>query len=423
MRRTSLHRFPVRRLVPVLMAVASVSTLPAAPPKPTGGANHAVDVVSLKSGRHLRGLIAGRDANVSMAIIVSREWLQTANPMYAAEGLAANQDRCRTAWTETRDRIAERLKSPPDSPQLVFFLKQELERIKQSLANRDVPEPDFLWFDLPTETIAKVTVTTPEQRRVCLYGWSEGIAHVETRDTVSLTKELSAKGVKMEGSGPDLSDRLSARPQSADEWSARMALVEYALGTPVDFQGMGDTFARTGEGQPINLGDVLPKILQQQLGSLLKELTNEGQFAAKPQADSGWLKSVIGKAELAKSKGFRVTRLDIDVTQMQVAVETRFVGQLSTGKWQTIWRESMTEDAAKARPAAERRIDQDPQLKTVIESLKSLGLADARTLQQAIRVGAATMAAQQSADAAFGEFRDRYTRRLDGPPLLLTPIP
>lgn len=415
--------FSARKLLPVVFLVGWTSTLLAAPPKSAVGGNHAVDIVSLKSGKSPRGLIAWRDPNGSLAIVVSREWLQGANPAYATEALAANLERCKTAWAQDRDRIAERLKSPPDAPQLVFFLKQELERLKQSLANREVPEPDFLWFDIPSESIAKVVAATPEQRRVALFAWSEGLAHVETRDTASLSKELMSKGVKLEGSGPDLSDRLSARPQTDDEWSARMALVEYTLDKPVDFQGMGDTFARTGDGQPINLAEVLPKIFQQQLGSLLKELTNDGQFAAKSRSDSEWLKPAIREAESAKSKGFRITRLEIDATQMRVTVETRFVAQLGAGKWQTVWRESIIEDGTKARPGAEGRIEQDPQLKSVVETLKSLGLADAKTLQQAIRVGAATMSAQQSADAAFGEFRDRYTRHLDGPPLRILPTP
>ena len=39
-------------------------------------------------------------------------------------------------------------------------------------------------------------------------------------------------------------------------------------------------------------------------------------------------------------------------------------------------------------------------------------------VRQAIRFGAATMAAQQAADAWFFEFRDRYLKQLDSPLLM-----
>jgi len=51
--------------------------------------------------------------------------------------------------------------------------------------------------------------------------------------------------------------------------------------------------------------------------------------------------------------------------------------------------------------------------------MKALGFGADDLVNQAIRVGAATMAAQSAADARFFEFRDRYVKRLDGPVLPL----
>jgi len=48
-----------------------------------------------------------------------------------------------------------------------------------------------------------------------------------------------------------------------------------------------------------------------------------------------------------------------------------------------------------------------------------VGLVDEATITRALAVGAATQAAQQASDGAFAEFRERFTRRLDGPPLPL----
>lgn len=420
---TLFHRVLGRRSALIVAAICGLVTLTAAQPKQSTSGQHVVDVVTLKSGRILRGAIVWRETNGSLAMVVSHDWLKDANPKQATEALASNIARRKAAWMQTRDRIEQLLKSLPDSKNVQFFLQQERDRLN-GLCNDPAPqEPDFLWFDVGHETISKVVQASSEQRRVALFAWNNGLAHVETRDATALTKELTNQGVKLDGPAPDLSDRLPARSQDSDEWSARLALVDYTLDRPVDFQGMGNTIARTGDGKAMNLAEILPKILQGQLGSLLKDLTSDGPLAAKPPDSNEWMKQAVRETEMEKAHGFRVTRLEVDSTTMRVTVETRFVARLAPGKWQTVWRATVNEDGTKARPAIETRIEQDPQLKSAIDTLKTLGLADANTLQQAIRVGAATMAAQQSADATFGEFRDGYTRRLDGPPLRFSPDP
>ena len=87
------------------------------------------------------------------------------------------------------------------------------------------------------------------------------------------------------------------------------------------------------------------------------------------------------------------------------------------GNWQTVWSLVVSEDASQPRPESETRIEQDPQIKEALSGLKSLGVVDPAMLRQAIRIGAATMSAQQNADGQFLQFRDRYLRQLDGPPL------
>ena len=59
-------------------------------------------------------------------------------------------------------------------------------------------------------------------------------------------------------------------------------------------------------------------------------------------------------------------------------------------------------------------------MKKALETMKSLGLGAEDQVQQAIRFGAATMAAQQAVDARFFEFRARYVKHLDSPPLWWT---
>ena len=390
-----------------------------AQPKPVGVGHPAVDIVTLKSGRSMRGVVAYQEPNGSVTMVVSREWLGSANPTLLETVLKENQDGQKAGWTQTRDRIVERQKSPIDSPNLAFFLKQEKERFDQLLADRNPSEFDFLWLDVRHETIAKVARATPDRQKIALSAWNEHLPHVETRDASALEKELTKQGVKLVVANVDLSDRVPPRSQSDDEWAARMAIVEYALAEPLDFQGMGDVLARTREGEPANLGEVLPKIFQQQLGSLFKVLINDGRPPQKSKGDGDWLAGAIRQAEREKVHGFRVTRLDIDPNAMRVTVETRFVAKLAESRWRTVWQATETGDGTKPRPQAEARIEQDPQLKSAVDTLKSIGLAEGDTLKQAIRIGAATMATQQAADAKFALFRDGYVRRLDGPPLVI----
>jgi len=399
---------------------APVKSKPAAAkPKPAGVGHPIVDVVSLKSGRTLRGAVAWQDPNGSLKMAVSTDWFRESNPTQIATTLTENIDQRRIAWAQASQRISERLKTAAESPRLTFFLKQESERIQGLLADRNLAEPDFLWIEVPQASIAKIARASLEQRNVALFAWNEKLTHVESRDIASLTKELTDNGVAMNGPAPDLTERLPPRSQDEGEWAARMALVEYGLTTAVNFQGFGDAVIRAGEGQPIDFAEVLPKLFQQQLSSLLKDLSADNRPGVKPPESTEWLNRAIHEAEAAPSRGFRITRLDVDAASTRVTVESRFVAQLGLANWQTVWQTVNTEDGTLARPAVEKQIEQDPQVKSISKLIKSIGVVDPDAMQRAIRFGAATMAAQQSADALFSEFRDRYTRRLDGPPLPL----
>jgi hypothetical protein len=173
---------------------------------------------------------------------------------------------------------------------------------------------------------------------------------------------------------------------------------------------------------------VIEKVLRGQVSAFLKGLTGQGN-PAKGKSESsnvalnkGWLKSAIEEADKLNVTGFRATRLDLNVEGRQVAVQSVFVARLGAGpreqaQWETIWSHRESADATKARPDLEGRITNDPQVKQALEKVKSLNLGADDQIDQAIRFGAATMAAQQTADSRFFEFRDRYLKHLDGPPL------
>ncbi len=65
----------------------------------------------------------------------------------------------------------------------------------------------------------------------------------------------------------------------------------------------------------------------------------------------------------------------------------------------------------------EAAIADDPQVKSALGTLQSLRAAADDQVRQAIRMGAATMAAQQAVDSRFFAFEGPLLQHLDGPPL------
>jgi hypothetical protein len=378
----------------------------------------AVDVVSLKSGKTYRGSILTRQADGTVLMAVSRAWLQKSDPKEFDRQAPAARDSQRAAWTQTRDRIAELLTNPPESKSVAFFLKQELQRLDQELKAETPPESRFLVLEIPGAKVTKIVPAPPDRQRMAIFAWNEGLAGVETRSAAELRKDLLAADVDVDGPLPDLSDLLPAREQSEAEWSARLAIVRYTLEKGLDFQGMGDTLVRTGDGAQLDLARILPKLLSSQVDSLLGDLLEPGlKLKTPPSAKPQALNPAIAIAEKNQQNGFRVTRLDLNADRLAVTVHTEFVAKLADDNWRTVWKDSESADGSKVRSDIENRIANDPQVKAMLESMKGLGARDGVT--QAIRVGAATMTAQQAADAKFFAFRDRYVKRLDGPPLFV----
>ena len=339
--------------------------------------------------------------------------------------IAQGCSRSELPWEQLRDRLTKLLDMPPESPRSVFFLKEELERVEKLRARAEPPEPpQFVWFDAKKEAVAKVTPSAPDRQRVAIWAWSERLKEVETRDVADLTRELKQKEIDPTQPAPDLSDRLAAQLQEDREWAARMAVVEYAFGTPIDFQGTGDVLVRSNGSRDLkDMAPVIAKVLRGQVDSFLKDLTGDGRPGkGKAGSNNDWLKSAQLDAERQGATAFRATRVDLNVEGRQTAVQSVFVARLNTGlqaqsHWETIWSHRETADATKVRAETEARIANDPQVKQALDAVKKLGLGAEDQIQQAIRFGAATMAAQQAADSRFFEFRDRYVKHLDSPPL------
>ncbi len=401
--------------------------------KPVAPVDLAVDQVAIKGGPRLLGSVLGREADGTVAVAVGRAWLKMMHAKFFDQALQAESAEIRAALVELRDRIAEWRQARPDDKELDFFLGKEAERVEKELqaidAGTRVEDAPFMVVDVAPTKIDRVFNQPPQRRQVALTAWREGLADVETRSTASLVQELKKRKIEPTDDADALLDLLPPRRQNEAAWAARRAISEYRFRKPLDFQGTGDAVLRTGEGvkaadvAPL-LGDLIKSITGDPLADLLNPPAAGG--AAKGTANGGpaekWLATAGKTADSENLDGFRVTRVNQDLAARRVAVETRFVARLPDGSWRTIWQQSETADASKPRRDVEQQIEKDPQVRAVLELVKSLGAGGDDQIKLAIRFGAATAEAQKEADRRFFEFRDRYLNRLDGPVLRVPPV-
>lgn len=374
------------------------------------------DHVALRNGSKLRGVLF-EQSDKSVTLLVSAKWLSVTNAKLH------QMSRPQTVATHKAglEQAVQRLKAepPPAAEAIGAFLKQQLEDAEAELTKADKFEPDFLWLTLPMKDVARVDAATSENRQLLAWAWAEGLDRAEARAVDDLSRELKARNVSPVGWPLPFVERLPVREQTDNEWAARRALVEYVLGSRLDFQGTGDVLARAGKEAQVDLGlllvDLLRKQLQSQFGDLLGE--RPARNGRDNTAKSESLAKAIQTAESEKRNGFRATRLEFANDLQQAAVTTQFVARLADGSWRTIFQHTQRADAEQVRPEIEKRIQNDPQVKKVLDLTRQLGVSGDAQIQQAIRFGAATMTAQQNCDREFAAFCDIYLPSLVRPTL------
>ena len=402
----------------------------------------AVDVVRLRSGEKLRGAVLNETASGTLTMAVQRKWLRDAYPDYfqsvaadeaaRQESIASDLNRRITLWIAD---VESRPRQRPEFRQLLAFLKDQQQQIEQRLSvlegRRDTAfDSQFLLLDQARKLVASKVIQSAERRRIAMLAWQERFREVETLSAEQLRNSLEARNINLDPQADpvDLSDRVPPAAQTDEEWATRQALVEFQLVQPLEFQGTGGAMFRTDGAAPqVDLAALLPQLLQSQLTSQLGDLLEEPGLGGARQRDGRRpqrssiesLRPSIREAEQLGLRGFRVTQLDLNLSQARATVTEQFVARMPGGDWKIVWTDTVREDARQARPGTEEQIANDPQVKQLLQLAEQLGGAGSQ-VKTAVRFGAATQAAQQKARARFYDFRDRHTQRLDGPPLAVT---
>lgn len=397
--------------------------------KKVGPARLAVDLVTLSSGERFRGAFAGVDDDGVVSMAVQRSWLKKTR-LQIYERVTRNETaEAKAALTEMRRRIESWLAEKPSANALVAFLEVELERVSEQVARmnerrEEALSSQFVMLTFPRHQVKYSFAQASGNRRLALLAWRERFDDVETREARELEEQLRALGIDPAAETPDLADRFPTVRQDDNEWAARRAVIEFDLVGKLEFQGIGKALVRTDGGAAeagleTLLPELLPQLLQDQLGGPLAELLQEpgvklprGRKNSMPD-----FTKAIREAEQEGVRGFRVTTVALNLNRQQADVETTFLAKMPGGKWESIWSHKAVRDPASPRPGLKQQIENDPQVADAIRLAKSLGLVGGNQLETAMSFGAATMDAQKAADREFFRFLDRYVRHLDGPRL------
>lgn len=374
------------------------------------------DVVRLTNGEVLRGQVVRREADGTLLLAVRRAWLSKAIPKRAATTAVDQAQQSHLALKQLADRIDTLLNEPAGqyADGLVAFLRRERARVADILKAVDPTDFQFIWVVVPEGDVRSITLADPDWRQLVQWGWHEELADVETMPRPKLARLLKARDIVATDHPPSLSDRLPPLPQKATEWQARIALLEDAYGPPVRFQGTGDIVVPTDGA--LRIESILPIITQMiggDVGGLFGVPDDPLRQSAPPEQ---WLLSARHQA--ADAGRFRATRVQPSPKQSTVEVESVFEVRLPEDGWTTLWREHVKLDASIQRGGFEEQIAADPRIGQALEGIKGLGVFSETDLTQALRFGAATMAAKQTLDQRFDAFNSTFTTRLDGPPLI-----
>ena len=387
---------------------------------PREAQRYCVDIVLLKGGAELRGSLLTRTPELKIA--VQRDWLTAHQPEMAKQAAELESQQQKLNRQVLSDRITLWRKDRADQPRLTFVLDRELDLLTQPAQPKAVPS-QFLIVEVPSDRVRRVFEAPATSRNLAAAAWFERLERVEETVMSKLKTQVEPTHPQWATEKFDISDRLPrGQTQSDDEWAARQALWEFDFCQELTFQGTGNFVMRVEAGQKPDLAALLSQSGESLLGGQLDllGLGDLGLEGAKPKAPVAetWQNKAIAEATKLGIRGFVVTRSEQITGEGPAVVTSQFFARLSDGKYRVIWSDQVSTDPATIPAADLKRIEDDPQIQEVLKVAKALQLGN--EVQQAVRFGGAVEVSLNSTQRHFAEFRARYNRTLDGPPLVIS---
>lgn len=379
-----------------------------------------VDCLKLNNGKRLYGFLLDQDPQSgrfqSGRFAVERAWLATTHPLYFAELEDKEQTQREQALTQQRTRLIDWIAELEEGV-LKRFLQSEQSRTEQRTASQIKPS-QFAIVEFEKQEVRDLSLARPELRQIAGIAFRENLVNVTITPATYLRRQLDALNVDASKEQVDLQDRLpTTRKESDRQWAAKQALIEYAFGRELEFQGTNDLLVRKGDDQA-DVGQLLTQAMSANSANMVQQLGADlglPEFAqfAKTSKNDAWKSKVIRVAEEENFRGALVSRLDQNLLSSEVKVTVTFLAKPKNGDWFQAFEYVARADANNQPAERLQRIKDDPQVKQLLSMVQSLGLGS--RLDQALRQGAATEQALNDGSAEFNEFLSRFGSKVDGP--------
>ncbi len=382
-----------------------------------------VDLVKLESGKRLYGFALVQRPDRSVQFAVEREWLKVTHPGLYDEFTKLERDRFAAVRQQRIDRIETWIANRPDDRGLLAFLNHELARF-QDASEDELERKRFLLVELTQPEYRELVIQPPDRRKVAGLAFQHELGAVNITPASQLKKQLVEASVDVESEEVDLSKEVASTVTESDrQWSARRAIVEHVLRAQIEFQGTGTVFVRKSKNPDASA--LIAQMMGNGLGSdPISQIGAElglPEFKKLEDRSDRWWKKAAEEAQRDGFRGMTVTRLEQNALSSTVRVETYFFAQEGPGEWFRVAKFVGTANTAEVDAEKVNRIAEDPQVKAVLDTLQSIGLASQTAIDHALRHGAATEKALQDASGEFNDFMSKHARELDSSPLILQP--
>jgi hypothetical protein len=420
----------------LIVLVYSISPLQAQLPS-SSKKSLAVDEVITIDGKRFYGIILGNSNRDGLTMMVRRSWLDKTHPEFYQVHLKEESEKETEAMSNHLFRLEAWWKSRKENAELVTFVDREMARIENEREskqkNQNAELKPFTLLNFPATELRKVYQQTRDRHQLAGVAWKHNIDRVTTRSIKAIQRDLESKKVDWKKETFDLSDKLTiSQEQSETQWRTRVALIEYQLCQPLDFQGTGSMLVRIEPNQP-NLmpGDIntlMSQLMNSKMPSDLNDLLSgnplfkglgisDNSKSNKSKPESDWWQNAAKIAESEKINGFSTARVVGEMSGSDARVELCFFAQIKPGQWKQVITFESHASHNDVDGAEVDRINNDPQIKGLLDITRGLGIGSTDMIDKAVRHGAATKIALDKSRDKFYQFLEKHVKRSDSPPL------
>lgn len=373
-----------------------------------------VDCLKLTSGKRFYGFLLEQDQSGG-TFAVERTWLATTYADYLATLEAAEKKKQENAAQAKISRLQDWIIDLDESV-LKRFLESEATRIEQSTQPKN-QKTQFIVVDFDKQEVRDLKMARSELRHIAGLAFREKLDDVTITPASYLRRELVDANIDINNEKVDLLDRLPfSNSETPRQWAAKQALIEFAFGRELEFQGTGDLLVKKGDDA--NIGQLLSQAMGNNSANMIQRLGADlglpefAKFSQKADSDA-WKTKVISTAEEGEFRGALVSRLDQNLMSSKVQVLVTFLAKAEDGSWFEAFEYTAKADTRNQSAERIQRIKDDPQVQQLLGMVQGLGLSS--RLDQALKHGAATQQALRNGQAKFNEFLTRFGSRVDDP--------